>query len=288
MSDVRLTATNPDDSSVIPVACNARGELLTVAPVIEKIPNDVEIEGDLTVTGTINGDSGGSGLPAPGPEGSILAIENGAPAWVGKSDLCAPPEPQGDQVIFTPGTGSNPFGGYEENGQLNNVISDYNAWLKTLSSWDEPGVDKRMGFGNQQKLTGSFNLEVKEAFGKVLSIQTAMFIETKTPSSTGAIYNFELSQDSFNVNDISKSTSVYGNSTTLVSMSHTFSYLISRDNISVNFSSRMSGNSDSERAGTAFYIQKFWLEDQLDYLMRRQIMRSQSVEVVRNARRDAS
>ena len=28
MTDVRLTATNPDDSSVVPVACNAKGELL--------------------------------------------------------------------------------------------------------------------------------------------------------------------------------------------------------------------------------------------------------------------
>ena len=90
MSDVRLTATNPADSSVVPVACNARGELLTVAPVIEKISNDVEIDGDLTVTGTINGDTGGSGLPPVGADGSILSVVEGEPAWVGKSELCAP------------------------------------------------------------------------------------------------------------------------------------------------------------------------------------------------------
>jgi hypothetical protein len=57
MIDVRLTATNPEDSTLVPVPCNVRGELLTVAPVIEVIPNDLEIQGDLTVTGTIN-DSG--------------------------------------------------------------------------------------------------------------------------------------------------------------------------------------------------------------------------------------
>jgi hypothetical protein len=49
MSDVRLTATNPADSSVVPVACNQRGELLTVPPVIEQIDNDVTIKGDFRV-----------------------------------------------------------------------------------------------------------------------------------------------------------------------------------------------------------------------------------------------
>lgn len=49
MSDVRLTATNPLDSSVVPVACNQRGELLTVPPVIEQIDNDVTINGAFRV-----------------------------------------------------------------------------------------------------------------------------------------------------------------------------------------------------------------------------------------------
>ena len=33
MADVRLTATNPDDSSVVPVACNERGELKLEEPI---------------------------------------------------------------------------------------------------------------------------------------------------------------------------------------------------------------------------------------------------------------
>jgi len=45
MTDVRLTATNPDDSSVVPVACNSRGELLITEPVIENIPNDLRVDG---------------------------------------------------------------------------------------------------------------------------------------------------------------------------------------------------------------------------------------------------
>lgn len=49
MSDVRLTATNPEDSSVVPVACNSRGELLITEPVIEQIDNDVTINGTLNL-----------------------------------------------------------------------------------------------------------------------------------------------------------------------------------------------------------------------------------------------
>ena len=47
MTDVRLTATNPEDSSVVPVACNTRGELLVEEVKIESIENDVTIDGRL-------------------------------------------------------------------------------------------------------------------------------------------------------------------------------------------------------------------------------------------------
>ena len=46
MADVRLTATNPEDSSVVPVACDASGRLL-----LEELPAIDTIDGDLTVTG---------------------------------------------------------------------------------------------------------------------------------------------------------------------------------------------------------------------------------------------
>jgi hypothetical protein len=96
MIDVRLTATNPEDSTLVPVPCNARGELLTVAPKIESIPNDVEINGDLTVTGLINGSAGvgepgppgapGVGELPPDPyEGALLGWEGGQLAWLGQA-----------------------------------------------------------------------------------------------------------------------------------------------------------------------------------------------------------
>ena len=50
MTDVRLTATNPEDSSVVPVACNAKGELKLEEPLIYEFDGD--LDGDLTVSGT--------------------------------------------------------------------------------------------------------------------------------------------------------------------------------------------------------------------------------------------
>ena len=62
MSDVRLTATNPEDSSVVPVLCNAKGELKLEEPIIPefdgKLDGDLEVTGDVTLgsTLTVGGD----------------------------------------------------------------------------------------------------------------------------------------------------------------------------------------------------------------------------------------
>ena len=48
MTDVRLTATNPEDSRVVPVACNEKGELKLEEPVVF----DGNFDGDLNVTGS--------------------------------------------------------------------------------------------------------------------------------------------------------------------------------------------------------------------------------------------
>ena len=54
MTDARLVATNPENSSIVPVACNAAGQVLVSDVVIEQISNDLNLDGDLTVSG--NGD----------------------------------------------------------------------------------------------------------------------------------------------------------------------------------------------------------------------------------------
>lgn len=48
MTDVRLTALNPEDSKVYPVACNSSGELLTT----KSDDINLDVPGDLTVGGT--------------------------------------------------------------------------------------------------------------------------------------------------------------------------------------------------------------------------------------------
>ena len=58
MADVRLTATNPEDSSVVPVACNEKGELKLEEPLVVEGPKGDK--GD-------KGDSGEDG--APGQDG---------------------------------------------------------------------------------------------------------------------------------------------------------------------------------------------------------------------------
>ena len=52
MSDVRLVATNPDDGTLVPVASNSSGQLAVQSPSVEKVPNDLDVEGDLSVTGS--------------------------------------------------------------------------------------------------------------------------------------------------------------------------------------------------------------------------------------------
>lgn len=61
MADVRLTATNPEDSTVVPVACNEKGELLLEDPLV--------VEGPEGPAGP-EGPQGSEGPPGPeGPAG---------------------------------------------------------------------------------------------------------------------------------------------------------------------------------------------------------------------------
>jgi hypothetical protein len=56
MTDVRLTALNPEDSTVVPVACNSSGELLVDKG--EPEGPDLNVEGDLSVGGSITAAGG--------------------------------------------------------------------------------------------------------------------------------------------------------------------------------------------------------------------------------------
>jgi hypothetical protein len=201
MIDVRLTATNPEDSTLVPVPCNSRGELLTVAPKIEKIPNDVEIEGDLTVTGLINGSDGkgepgppgppgepggegppgpkgdpGEGIPLPyGPDGAYLQIVDGSPAWTDAPG---------------PGPGPTP----EPNISCTNLLDKYTLYTSTNDPIDPPDPEawvREQPTFNLQELQqtegasrksctqpfenyGPDTFSLTESFGKVLTVGWAI------------------------------------------------------------------------------------------------------------------
>ena len=104
MADVRLTATNPEDSSVVPVACDASGRLL-----LEEMPPafDGTVDGDLTVTG--------KGTFAAGK--SIIGNDGSAQFAQGAVDIYA-----NGKVEFTQDVtfdGSAEFAGNVEIGEFN-------------------------------------------------------------------------------------------------------------------------------------------------------------------------
>lgn len=86
MADVRLTATNPADSSVVPVACNEKGELLLEEPLIsEGPPGPPGQDGQDGAPGQ-DGQDGDSWVPDPATadEGAVLTVRDGAAVWEGE------------------------------------------------------------------------------------------------------------------------------------------------------------------------------------------------------------
>lgn len=63
MTDVRLTALNPADSQVYPVACNDKGELLLEAT---EATGDLDVQGDLSVSGVANFVDGAAEIQSQG------------------------------------------------------------------------------------------------------------------------------------------------------------------------------------------------------------------------------
>ena len=91
MADVRLTAINPEDSQVYPVACNDKGELLLDSG---GASGDLDVAGNLTVAGssTFAGDVqvGGDAVSTPGcyfgSNGTVKAARDDAnTTFVGRS-----------------------------------------------------------------------------------------------------------------------------------------------------------------------------------------------------------
>lgn len=212
MIDVRLTATNPEDSTLVPVPCNSRGELLTVAPKIEVIPNDVEIEGDLWVAGKINGSDTpgepgppgppgepggigptgpkgdpGEGVPLPyGPEGAYLQIVSGVPAWTDDPGPGPGPAPEANISL------ANLDSKYSLFNDANSPITppDPEAWLKEQPTFNLEQLELFEGASiknviNKVSNYGPDQFTLKDSFSKVLSIGWAMSWSSGTEFNAG-------------------------------------------------------------------------------------------------------
>ena len=108
MTDARLLATNPENSSLVPVACNASGQLIVSDVNIEAIPNDVTVDGDLDVTGSTSLDTLDAKGRARFGEDFKVEIrpfngENASQLWV--------EDPEGLPTFTVNGNGSAIFSG---------------------------------------------------------------------------------------------------------------------------------------------------------------------------------
>jgi hypothetical protein len=120
MTDVRLTATNPEDSSVVPVACNEKGELKLEEPIDNSF--DGNLDGDLSVTGSaefaLDVAAGGAidaSIPANGgcklfSTGTIIANRTGSLTPSSYAD-CFVGRYNGTNVINLKADGSAEFAG---------------------------------------------------------------------------------------------------------------------------------------------------------------------------------
>lgn len=192
MTDARLVGTNPETSELVPVAVNAQGQLKTEVAKIEEIPNDLLVSGNLTVTGTINGESGGGGdggggieLPPDPQEGQALGWVNGELGWL---DLYEPPTIY--PAYLQDGARDNPGNNGFRDAQ-GNLIDPKQGWdnaARELPNWDTlpngypyMGVATQYGWGDLK-----LNFDLKGALGKVLTIKTYMYAQ-KTKSSSQVI-----------------------------------------------------------------------------------------------------
>ena len=177
MTDARLVATNPETSELVPVAVNAQGQLKTEIGVIEEIPNDLLISGNLDVTGnlTVNGETPGGGdvvgLPTPfGPEGSILTIVNGEPAWTAPAYRACQQWAEVTLVNNEPVPGEiTAFRGDPAPGP--DAIWD--EYARSQPTWSTPDENAIAGVVNEgQRLTyATFNITASE--GKIVLFRVA-------------------------------------------------------------------------------------------------------------------
>ena len=283
MADVRLTATNPVDSSVVPVAANSKGELLVAEPTVSEINNDLTINGDLTVTGTINGSSGGGGepggeyLPEPfGEDGTVLTIVNGAPAWAAPQEGGGGGGPTGptaryvdNSIVGGPGSGT-----YDCAGQGVTVDSDQDAWARALSCWDNPADPQLYKvISSGAAWASSITLECENVLGRVLTLSfNGRFNYTPSNSQVLTHWASTVTHDAQNIQTIKDYESFSRATSGWFHWDTEMSFLFNRDSYGeITFTNTVTA--DQVPSGNSSYINWLaWkLEDAGDFALRQQM-----------------
>jgi hypothetical protein len=298
MTDVRLVATNPDDSSLVPVASNSRGELLTQAPKIELISNDVEINGeltvtgDLTVTGVITGDGGkgepgepgkdGEGVPLPyGEDGTFLGIVDGAPQWIPLETPVVNPGP----FLFTdpslpPGDQYGPAIWDSEQEKYDGT-EQWDDYLRTLPCWDNPESTSFQGVGTQWTRDFRLKFLLENQLGDILRLHIRFQCSTSAAGSNATVTVEPTDDSNIVVIDNERSISKGGGETIIIDFDATF--LLNRANLGArefDFSKVIG----SYQGGNEYFVcTSYHLEDSSTFLMKEYVQMKSKINDVKQA-----
>jgi len=274
MSDVRLVATNPEDSSLVPVACTPAGLIKTEVGRIEEIPNDVQIDGNLTVTGDYIGLPDVSGLPPAGDEGMVLQIVNGEPTWV-FFEPPEPPEPPPDLVLLDDRDLSPPqtqqYGIWDGSALTDPGELTWDEAIKALGTWESQSsgtaglMCRPSNTVKQASLTMPFRLDLRNGHGMVLQTHHSMQLITDDvpPSKT----RFELTTNSENLIPLTSFVEEKNNDW---KRKIRFTYLINRPDLGVvdfNLTATMPATADWQKP-VYVTLQKFEYIPASEYLLR--------------------
>ena len=272
------------NGETLPVQVDGTGRL--VAEGLQGQPGDPGSQGE-------KGDKGdpgpkgadgadGAGVPTPyGEEGSFLWIKDGAPAWTTEEDPDPGPSPD-DQVIFkTDPDAETPAIAVSEFGTEMDWITDNNAHMRSLPTWEAPGTVTPCGYGTEKRSNMGFTVECKTTFGMVLHIT----IDQVLSAGTGVInpmFNtyVKCETDSQYVQSIVDNVQLTHEETSLLHTTNTFSFLIVRDNTDIVFRSNQGGFGVGNYESSSICIQHFALESTESFLMRNYIKQQQKIDEI--------
>lgn len=283
MTDARLVATNPETSELVPVAVNAQGQLKTEVGTIELIDNNLTVNGDLTVSGQINGGSGGSGgLPEPlGTEGQIVQIVNGVPAWADPPAVGPQVDPN---IVLLNGDNSTPslFELKDDQGVIANGVEDWNAYSYGLTNWREvPYTYYLMGVSKTNQLQAEVYFNLSNCLGKVINVAVYAMAQTNIKGET---WYYRGAFDSDYIQPIRDAVSYKPGSSGKHYSSGYVSFLCNRDSYeNVKFTLTFEPD-DRFEPGLLYWmaLNRWWIETTDEYLVGRNAERREKIKDLRN------